>query len=243
MNATIRPLGPDGWLVSFADGFDDAANRAALAFRAAVEAEGWPVVHETAASLVSVFVRFDPLADGADRLESQLRDLAGDRDWAARGLPDGRRLWRVPVVWGGDLAPGFRNAAQTAGLPEDDLRSGLAEARLRVLMLGFAPGQPYLGTLPEAFDVPRTTDLTPEVPEGALVLAVRQLTLFVRPGPTGWRHVGQTAFRAFRPGGDPVFPLRAGDEMCFRAVTADELSDIRAADETGNGGAEIEDLP
>ena len=36
----ILPLGLTGWLVRFADRLEDGANRAALAFRAAVEAEG-----------------------------------------------------------------------------------------------------------------------------------------------------------------------------------------------------------
>ncbi|MBV0912367.1 5-oxoprolinase subunit B family protein [Anianabacter salinae] len=241
-SATLRPLGPDGWLVSFATAFEDAANRAALAFRAAIDAEGWPEVSETSSSLVSAFVRFDPLARGAETLEDRLQNLLSSRDWSAADLPPGRRLWRLPVVWGGDLAPGLAEAAEAAGLSEEDAAAALSQARLRVLTLGFAPGQPYLGTLPPAFDLPRQTRLTPRVPEGALVLAVRQLTLFARPGQTGWRHVGQTAFRVFRPEAEDPFPLSAGDEIAFDPVSPDALGEIRRADSTGNGGARVEEI-
>ena len=51
----IRTVGVDGFLVSFADGLDERANRAALAFRAALERESWPGVAECATSLVSAF--------------------------------------------------------------------------------------------------------------------------------------------------------------------------------------------
>ncbi|MEM6794791.1 MAG: glycoside hydrolase, partial [Acidobacteriota bacterium] len=39
--------------------------------------------------------------------------------------------------------------------------------------------------------------------------------------PTGWRHVGQTAFKAFRPDSDTPFVLRPGDEVLFPATDPD----------------------
>jgi allophanate hydrolase subunit 1 len=69
---------------------------------------------------------------------------------------------------------------------------------VRVLAVGFAPGQPYLGPLGEEWNLPRLKALQ-QVPAGALVQAISQFVLFTGPAPTGWRHVGQTAFRCFRP--------------------------------------------
>ena len=72
----ILPLGLTGWLVRFADRLEDGANRAALAFRAAVEAEGWPGVAETALSLGAVQVvgtdETDPEAALLGRLYQKL---------------------------------------------------------------------------------------------------------------------------------------------------------------------------
>ena len=59
----IAPTGVDGLVVSFAARLDEPANRAALALRAAIEAASWPEVQETAATLVSTYLRLDPLAD------------------------------------------------------------------------------------------------------------------------------------------------------------------------------------
>ena len=84
--------------------------------------------------------------------------------------------------------------------------------------IGFAPGQPYLGELPEAWDIPRQTALTDRVPIGALTVAIRQLVLFSVSTPTGWRHIGQTAFRPFRPDAETPFVLRPGDEVIFEAT-------------------------
>lgn len=238
----VSPLGLSGLLVCFGDTLSDGANRAALAFRAAAKNAEWPDLAESAASLASVHLDFDPLHEAAGSRRDRVMRLLTGRDWFAAPLPQGRRLWTIPAVFGGPLAPQLNETAELAGMTPATLITTLCESRLRVLTLGFAPGQPYLGTLSPQLDIPRQTGLTPEVPEGAIVLAVRQLVMFSAASPTGWRHVAQSAFRCFRPGTDTPFPLRAGDEIALTAVSEADLAAIRAADTSGDGGATVEDL-
>ncbi|MCV2867020.1 allophanate hydrolase subunit 1 [Defluviimonas sp. WL0002] len=238
----IRTLGLTGLLVSFADQLSEPANRAALAFRAAVEREGLPGVEETSTSLASVFLRFDPLAVAPGDLRERIAALLGTRDWYSAPLPANRRRWRIPTVYGTDLAPQLEEAAEAAGMTADAAVAELSRTTVRVLTIGFAPGQPYLGELPPAWDLPRQVALTRRVPEGALVVAIRQFVLFSAPTPTGWRHIGQTAFRAFRPQSETPFPLRPGDELIFPAIGRDEFDQIRAADTSGDGGATVETI-
>lgn len=236
----VRPIGLTGLMVTFGDRLSERANRAALAFRAAVALRGWEGVEETSTSLVSAFIRFDPLVLEPDTLRDRLGRLLAQSDWYEAPLPDGRRHWRIPTVYGTDIAPQLAEAAAAAGMTERDAVAALSRARVRVLTIGFAPGQPYLGELEDAWNIPRQTELTRQVPEGALVLAIRQLVLFSAPSPTGWRHVGQTAFRAFRPDSETPFPLRPGDEVSFSAIDRESLDRIRTSDLTGDGGAEVE---
>ncbi len=90
--------------------------------------------------------------------------------------------------------------------------------------IGFAPGQPYLGELPQAWDIPRQTDLTPRVPEGAVTVAIRQIVLFAVSSPTGWWHLGQTTLQLFRPEAEMPFLLRPGDEVQFDSVDAERFA-------------------
>lgn len=237
----IVTVGLTGLLVRFADRLTDPANRAALAFRAAVDAEGWPGVEETSSSLCATYLRFDPLHLPHAVLQARLHGLLAGQDWYTAAAPQGRRFWRIPTVFGGDLAPQLVEAAALAGQSEAEAIAVLTNARPRVLTLGFAPGQPYLGELPEGWNIPRQSALTPQVPAGALVVAVRQFVLFANASPTGWRHVGQTAFRCFRPEAADPFPLRAGDEVAFYAITPEEYDNIRKTDPLG-GGASTEPI-
>jgi inhibitor of KinA len=235
----IRSVGLSGLLVTFAEKMSEPANRAALAFRAAVEEQGWPEVRETSTSLVSTFVQFEVSQAAITTMTDRLQGLLETRDWFAEALPAGRSLWHVPTVYGTDLAPQLEEAAEAAGLDPDAAIAELSQARVRVLTIGFAPGQPYMGELAPHWDIPRQQGLTKSVPPGALVVAIRQLIIFTNASPTGWRHIGQTAFRTFRPGSDMSFPLSPGDELIFPSITRQEFD--RIADDP-TGGAEREAL-
>ncbi|MEM8654714.1 MAG: carboxyltransferase domain-containing protein [Pseudomonadota bacterium] len=238
----VRSVGLDGVLVTFGDTATDAANRAAIAFRSAVDAQGWIEIAESSSTLVSAFFRVDLSEHRFDAVADKLGAVLDTRDWLSAALPEGRALWTIPAVFGGDRAPQFSEAAEAAGVTKDAALRELTSTRLRVLTLGFAPGQPYLGTLGKAWNIPRQQELTPNVPAGALVAAVRQICLFAKDTPTGWRHVGQSAFACFRPRGDTPFPLAPGDEVQFTDITAKELARIESNVTDGSGGATREVL-
>lgn len=231
----ILPSGVDGLVVRFADRFEGGANRAALALHARIKAEAWPDVTETAPALVSTLLRFDPLATPFAALAERVARLL-EGDWQAAAPP--ARTLIIPASFDPDLAPQIDEAAEAAGFPSREAAiDSICGADLRVLTIGFAPGQPYIGELPAIWDLPRQRSLTPRVPVGALGLAIRQMVLFAVETQTGWRHVGQTAMRLFQPGAADPFLLRPGDALRFEPVPAADIARLR---DDPLGGARIE---
>jgi len=236
----IRHVGLNGMLVTFSDAMSEASNRACLAFCEAAKGQNWQGVHEVSSSLASVYVRFDPHELRHAALQEHLQALLAARNWSQAPLPGNRRFWQVPTVYGGELAPQLAEAAAAAGLSEAEAVERLSATRVRVLTIGFAPGQPYLGPLGEEWDLPRQSALTPNVPAGALVLAIRQFVLFTAAAPTGWRHVGQTGFRGFFPQANDPIALRAGDELQFVPVSKSELRSLCKRDPQFGGATRQE---
>lgn len=237
----VRTVGVDGFLVSFGDRLSEAANRAALAFRSALEDAQMDGIEETSTSLASAYLRFDAQSRDHIEIEAALRDLVKERNWFAAELPAGRRLWRIPTVFGTELAPQLGEAAALAGLTVSEAVKSFSSTRVRVQTIGFAPGQPYLGELAPEWDIPRQTDLTPKVPLGAVTVAIRQIVLFSVSAPTGWRHVGQTAFQAFRPKSAKPFVLTPGDEVMFSAIGVEAFAELVKSGP--DGGATWEPIP
>lgn len=238
----IKTVGLAGVIVTFSGVLSEPANRAAIAFLAVVRAAEWEEVEESNSTLVSTFLKIDLSVYRPEPIIERLQNLVDSRDWLAAPLPSGRTLWRVPTLFGTDRAPELAEAAELAGQTIEQAITDLSTTSMRVLTIGFAPGQPYLGTLPDYWNIPRQTKITPNVPAGSLVTAVRQFCLFPYATPTGWRHVGATGFLSFRPKSERPFPLSPGDEMIFDPVTEAEFLKIESSDQSGNGGAQTEML-
>jgi inhibitor of KinA len=232
----LCPVGLSGLLIRFADTLTDAANGAALAFRRRIDRACIPGVLETSTSLACTFVTFDPtgvsLAGLMDRVNALLAETTG-----APATSPGKRLWRIPAAFGGTWGPQLDEAAALAGISRSKAVDDITSGPFRVMAIGFAPGQPYLGTLPQAWDLPRQSGLTPRVPAGSLVVAVRQLVLFANASPTGWRWIAQTGFRVFRPERDQPFALQPGDMVQFVPVPEAAMAVILATKDDPDGGA------
>jgi KipI family sensor histidine kinase inhibitor len=237
----ILPLGPDGVLIRFSETLDEPANRAALAFGEKLKSKSPEGVIEIATSLVSVFVRFQPNVIRRKALGQFLRRHLEGVDWSNVDLPQGRTLWRIPATFGGEHGPQLEDVANAAGLNPDAAVAELCASDLRVLALGFAPGQPYLGFMGENWNIPRQTEVTPEVPQGAIVVAVRQVIPFANASPTGWRQIGRTAFRCYDPDRKVPLPLSAGDLVRFEAINAKKFATL-LKDPNHLGGAVCEPI-
>ena len=232
----LLPMGLAGLLVQVSDRLDDAANRRALALAARLRAADLPGIREIAPSLGSVFLRLDPLVADRPALLGRLRRILAEP--AAEAAAPARH-WTIPVAFGGALGPDLDSVAAAMGCSADAAVAELTGRWLRVMALGFAPGLPYLGILPDRWDLPRKAGLTPRVPQGGVVVAVRQAIIFPADTPTGWWHVGQSGFHGFRPGAAEPFPFRPGDRVRLAAVTSKDLSALCRDDPEG-GGARLD---
>lgn len=234
----LRPLGVDGILVRFARKLSADANARALRFKDHMEHADITGVVEVASSLTSVRIGFDPTQTNRQTVTDAITPLLAEQNSADAGP---RRRWRIPAAFGPDHAPQLAEAASLAGVTPDQAIADITAQTTRVLAIGFAPGQPFLGLLPTHWDIARQSNLTEGLPRGALITAVRQLIIWGADAPTGWRHIGQTAFRVYLPETDAPFAFEPGDAVQFAAVSDSMFADIKA-DPSTNGGAHCEVL-
>lgn len=235
----IASVGFDGLVVRFSDQLSDAANRAALAFCNEVQGTDLPALTEVSTALCSTLITYDPLRVAPEDMLRTISDILAQQDWYAAPLPAGRKLWTIPTVFGGEFGPQLGDVAQLVGLSDSATIEALCAQRVRVQTIGFAPGMPYLGPLPDLWNIPRQQNLNPHVPAGGLCIAVGQMVLFPVDTQTGWRHIGQTAFPLFAPQSETPFLLNAGDELQFAPIDATEYTAIKYLP---LGGARGEDL-
>ncbi|MFB3828149.1 MAG: 5-oxoprolinase subunit PxpB [Bryobacteraceae bacterium] len=158
----------------------------------------------------SVLVDFDPRLREAGELRRQIEALP----LASVELPE-PRLIEIPVRYGGwDLD----DVARHNGLSTDEVIAIHSGAEYVVYFLGFSPGFPYLGGMPEAIATPRLAAPRRMVPAGSVGIAGTQTGVYPVASPGGWRIIGRTGLALFDALRDPPALLAAGDRVRFRPV-------------------------
>lgn len=225
----ILPLADTAFTVELGPNGDDPAAQRVLGFCRALDARraaGLDIgVVEWVPALRSVTVHFDP-----DRLDARalMSCLLGLARQDARAEHSGR-CWQLPVCFDPDLAPDLLAVAHACGLSADALVERFTGCELRVSMLGFLPGFPYLSGLPAALELPRLPSPRTRVPAGSVAIAGRLCAIYPWDSPGGWHLIGHTPVTLFDPGcSDSPALLAAGDRVRWRTVTRAELGGAHA---------------
>lgn len=223
----LLPLGDGAWTVEFGDSIDPAIHGRVLGFCSLLDTlsgDGRLAgVVEWVPAFRSVTVHFDPLAVDALVLRKTLAELATQGgSLSARGS-----RWQLPVCFDAECAPDLAEVAAAKGLSVDDVVRLMTSTVFPVYMLGFLPGFPYLGGVPEALEMPRLANPRKVVPARSIAIAGSMCAAYPWESPGGWRLLGRTPVRLFDPGNSHRPALLApGDEVVWQAVDRAAYDDI-----------------
>lgn len=208
----ILPCGDAALAVEFGDTVDPRLNAKVLALDA--RAKGLAGVVETVPTYRSLLVHYDPTVTDFAEISTALLGLTHD-------LPDepaDGRLWRIPVVYGGEFGIDLEDVAARHGLTPAEVIERHAAPVYRVYMIGFLPGFAYLGGLDPSIATSRRETPRLKTPAGTISIGGVQALVASIEAPSGWHLLGRTPVRSFMPGRDPVFLLEAGDRVRFEPV-------------------------
>lgn len=172
----------------------------------------WPEVAETVTGMnnLTVFA-----AEGAclNGLAERLRNI-----WPQTGAAErqGRHI-EIPVVYGGEYGPDLAEVAAFHGIDVNEVVRRHTEPVYTVFMMGFQPGFPYLGGLPEHLHTPRRAVPRKEVAAGSVGIGGSQTGVYPFASPGGWQIIGHTATALFQTASYPPTLLQAGDTVRFVA--------------------------
>jgi KipI family sensor histidine kinase inhibitor len=206
-------------VVEFGDTIDLEINRRVHGLARALTENPLPGLGEAVPSYRSLLVHYDPLHLSHAEVEAFVSEaLRGCED---EDLPE-PRLVEIPTAYGGEHGPDIEFVAEHNGLTVDEVIRLHSEATYTVYMLGFTPGFPYLGGLPDALATPRLDSPRQRVPAGSVGIAGAQTGVYPLDTPGGWRLIGWTPVVLFDPTCTPPAFLQPGDHVRFVPVSAEE---------------------
>ncbi len=208
----MLPLSDTSLLIQLGDKIDPQINRRVHMLAAALALDPLPGICETVPGYASLTIHYDPLAlthtQVADWLTAHLHLSAAA---ASRPL----KLIEVPVIYDG---PDLASVAETCRLSPAKIICQHTSTLYTVYMMGFTPGFPYLGILPESIRVPRLAAPRSHVQAGAVAIAGMQTGIYPVDSPGGWQLIGRTALTLFDPARAQPFLFAPGDQVQFIAL-------------------------
>ncbi len=220
----LRPQGDRCLTIELGTALDLDVARRGLALAQAIRQAGLPGVVDVVPSFAAVTVHFGPCAPGAGDPQARLGAwLEGLRDLDETGPdPEPRRV-DVPVCYGGVFGPDLPEVAQELRLSPQAVVDLHARDECTVLMLGFAPGHPYIGLADEALRIPRRRTPRVRVERGSVAIANRQTVMYPAELPSGWHVIGRTPLVLFDVARAAPALLAPGDRVRFVPITPDEF--------------------
>lgn len=227
--ARLIAAGDTGLVVEFGDTAGIAISERVLALQQRLGEAAPGGVVETVATFRSLMIHLDPEALTLAELEAAvaplLEGLAGVRPQA--------RHWRLPVCYEPGFGPDLEDVARETGLEPEAVVERHAGLEHHVYMIGFLPGYPYLGDLPDELRLPRRPDPRQRIPTGSVAIATAFTGIYPVVSPGGWWLLGRTPIRLFDPAREAPALLAPSDKVRFEPVSADAFAAIEA--EVGAG--------
>ena len=216
----FAPVGDCALTVEFGDTIDLNINRRVLALDRAIAISDLPGIVETVPTFRSLLVVYEPEEIGFGTL---IRRLSLMVDTSAAPRAHKGRLWTIPIAYDFPGNADLDRIKEITGLTRDEVIRHHTSAEYDVFLIGFVPGMPIMGGLPEPLRIPRRPEPLPGIPAGRVMIAGGQVEIVTMTMWTGWYCIGQTPLRPYDLRAVNPFLFRAGDRVRFRAIGADDL--------------------
>ncbi|MCR8846391.1 5-oxoprolinase subunit PxpB [Paenibacillus sp. SC116] len=131
----------------------------------------------------------------------------------------------IPVCYGGEFGPDLQEVAEHTGLHVEEVIELHCSPSYLVYMVGFAPGFPYLGGMDERLAVPRRSSPRTAITPGSVGIGGSQTGVYPLATPGGWRLIGRTPRKLFRPDHPEPSLLKMGDIVRFYPIEPEQFAE------------------
>ena len=225
----VLPAGDTALVVEFGDEIDQGLNARVLALAHHLNEAKLNGVIEAVPTFRSLMIHFDPLVMPAASLAAHVAELAQKPPAAQQS----GRCWRLPVCYDASFALDLDDVAARVNLSPAQLIEHHSARTYHVYMLGFLPGQAYMGDLPPELALPRRQTPRQAIPAGSIAIAMSMTCIFPKETPCGWHLIGRSPIPLFQVWPTPRALLAPGDKVQFMPVSRREHDKLAAEIDAG----------
>ncbi len=218
----VLPAGDTALVVEFGETVDRRLSTLVLALAQRLSEVRLEGIIETVPTFRSLMIHYDPLVLRAAALVARIDELMQSLQLSEeRG-----RSWSLPACYDTDVAPDLDDVAARTGLSPAQVVERHSAVTYHVYMLGFLPGQAYMGDLPAELALARREKPRLKIPAGSLAIAATMTCIFPLETPCGWHLIGRSPVSLWQQRGGAL--LAPGDKVVFNPISLREYESLLA---------------
>lgn len=178
----------------------------------------------------SLLINYDPRVIAYEEIKERIQGLLKIE---VKGSENRKRVYEIPVCYGGEYGPDIASIAENAGLSEEEVIKIHSSRDYLIYMLGFLPGFCYLGGLDERIHTPRLANPRIKINAGSVGIGGSQTGIYPLDSPGGWQLMGMTPVKTYDPDREVPILVEAGDYIRFVPIDEEEYKRIKELVERG----------
>ena len=145
-------------------------------------------------------------------------------DYSKINLPENNKIVEIPICYDEEFALDIKRLEQKTKLNFKEIVSKHLETNFFVYMIGFVPGQPFLGDLSENLFHDRLDTPRIRINKGSVGIVEKFCTIYTFESPGGWNIIGRTPFELFNINKTNTSILSPGDTVKFKSISKKEFT-------------------
>lgn len=221
--SAVHGAGEGALLLEFGSSLDPKLTQAIHATAHAVRKAAINGVWGVVPAYTTLLVEFDPLVATSQAVLDSLRGIE------VTIHEESCQYFVIPSLYGGEYGVDLEDVARAIGLAPKDVVAMHTAGRYQIYCIGFSPGFPLCGVLPERIRIPRHSSPRTVVPAGSVAIAGAQTGIYPTASPGGWNLLGRTPAELFHLDRDPPVVYHPGDFVQFRSIERSEYDELAHA--------------
>ena len=153
----------------------------------------------------------------------QIIEFIKSSDYSKINLNENKNIIEVPICYDEEFALDLKRLEEKTKLNFNEIIKKHIETDFFVYMIGFVPGQPFLGDLDNSLYHDRLDTPRIKINKGSVGIVEKFCTIYTFDSPGGWNIIGRTPFELFNINKKNTSVLSPGDTVKFKSITKEQF--------------------
>ena len=148
-------------------------------------------------------------------------------DYSKTTLSEKNKIVEIPICYDEEFALDIKRLEEKTKLSFKEIVNEHLNTDFFVYMIGFVPGQPFLGDLNKKLHHDRLDTPRVKINKGSVGIVEKFCTIYTFESPGGWNIIGRTPLDLFNINKKNTSMLSPGDTVKFKSITKKDLSSFK----------------